>query len=104
VPEHNGDKAVVFEEFFTTGLRMPPYPVLVDILLKFHVHIHQLTPNSIVQLSKYIWVVTSFGGVPSAEGFAKRYELYYQPRKIEVDGVEMQGQYRCFNFNAKHRN
>jgi tRNA A37 threonylcarbamoyladenosine synthetase subunit TsaC/SUA5/YrdC len=40
VPEHNGDKAVVFEEFFTTGLRMPPHPVLVDILLKFHVHIH----------------------------------------------------------------
>jgi tRNA A37 threonylcarbamoyladenosine synthetase subunit TsaC/SUA5/YrdC len=33
--EPNHDEAVVFEEFFTLGLRMPPHPVLVDILLKF---------------------------------------------------------------------
>jgi hypothetical protein len=35
VPEPNGDEAVMFEEFFTTDLRMPPHPVLSDILLKF---------------------------------------------------------------------
>jgi hypothetical protein len=68
------------------------------------VHIHQLTPNAIIQLSKYIWAVTSFGGIPYAEGFAKRYELLYQPRKTEVDGVEVQGQYECLNFNAKREN
>jgi hypothetical protein len=85
----NLDKAMVFEEFFTTGLRLPPHPVLADILLKFQVQIHQLTPNTIVQLSKYIWAVISFGGVPSIDGFAKRYELHYQLRKIEVDRVEV---------------
>jgi hypothetical protein len=53
VPEPNGDEAVVFEEFFTAGLRMPPHLVLADILLKFQVQIHQPTPNAIVQLSKY---------------------------------------------------
>jgi hypothetical protein len=53
-------------------------------------------------LSKYIWVVTSFGGVPSAEGFTNRNELHYQPRKIKVDGVEVQGQYGCLNFHVKH--
>jgi hypothetical protein len=52
--EPNGDEAVEFEEFFTTGLRIPTHPVLSDILLKFQVQIHQLTPNAIVQLSKYI--------------------------------------------------
>jgi hypothetical protein len=31
-------------------------------------------------------VVTSFGGVPSANGFAKRYELPYQLKKMEVEG------------------
>jgi hypothetical protein len=35
IPEPQSDKAVVFEEFFTAGLRMPPHPVLSDILLKF---------------------------------------------------------------------
>jgi hypothetical protein len=43
------DEAVVFEEYFSAGLRMPPHPVLANILLKFQVQIHQLTPNAIVQ-------------------------------------------------------
>jgi hypothetical protein len=30
-----------------------------------------------------------------------RYELHYQPRKIDVDGIEAQGQYGCINFQAK---
>jgi hypothetical protein len=102
VPEPNPDEAVVFEEFFTVGLWMPPHPVLSDILPKFQVQIHQLTPNTIIQLLKYIWEVVSFEDVPSAEGFTKRYELHYQPMKIEVDGVEVQGQYGCLNFHVKH--
>jgi hypothetical protein len=48
-----GDETVL-EEFFTTGLRMPPHLVLSDILLKSQVQLHQLTPNAIGQLSKYI--------------------------------------------------
>jgi hypothetical protein len=44
-------------------------------------------------------VVASFGGVRSAKGFAKRYELHYQPRKIKVKGVKVQGQYGCLNFS-----
>jgi hypothetical protein len=51
VLEPNGDEVVVFEEFFTAGLRMPPHTVLADILLKFQVQKNQLTPNAIVQLS-----------------------------------------------------
>jgi hypothetical protein len=63
VPEPNPDEAVVLEEFFTSSLWMPPHHVLSDILLKFQVEIYQLTPNAIVQLSKYIWAVVSFGDV-----------------------------------------
>jgi hypothetical protein len=75
IPELHVDKAVLFEEFITTGLRMPLHPVLA----------------AIVELAKYIWAVTSFSGVPSAEGFTKRYELHYQPRKMEVDGDKVHG-------------
>jgi hypothetical protein len=35
ISDPQAEEAVVFEEFFTTGLRMPPHPVLPDILLKF---------------------------------------------------------------------
>jgi hypothetical protein len=37
---------------------------------------------------KYFWVVLSFDGEPSSDGFAKRYKLHYQPKKIIVDGFE----------------
>jgi hypothetical protein len=30
----------------------------------------------------------SFGGVPSSDGFVKRYELHYQPKKVEINGGE----------------
>jgi hypothetical protein len=97
------DEAILFEVFFTAGFRIPPHSVLAAILLKYQIQIHQLTPNAIVQLSKYIWVVTSFNDVPFVDGFAKRYELHYQPRKIDVGGAEMQGQFGCINFHAKRR-
>jgi hypothetical protein len=47
-----------------------------------------LTPNAIVQLSKYFWAVLSFNEEPSNDGFAKRYELHYQLKKVVVDGFE----------------
>jgi hypothetical protein len=101
MPEPHVDEAVLFEEFFTASLRMPPHHVLAAVLLKYQIQIHQLTPNAIVQLSKYIWVVTSFGGIPSTEGFTMRYELHYQSMKMDVDGAEVQGQYGCIKFHVK---
>jgi hypothetical protein len=35
----------------------------------------------------YFWAVVSFGGIPTDDGFTKRYELHYQPKKMKVDGA-----------------
>jgi hypothetical protein len=35
MPEPNGDKIIVYEDFFIAGLRMPAQPALADILLHF---------------------------------------------------------------------
>jgi hypothetical protein len=43
VMEPNIDEAVVFENFFNVGLRMPQHPALVEILLMFKTQLHQLT-------------------------------------------------------------
>jgi hypothetical protein len=86
VPEQN--VAIAFEEFFATVLRIPPHPAFTEILVKFWVQLHQLTLNAIAQMSKYFWAVLSFGGEPSSDGFAKSYELHYQPKKVAVDGFE----------------
>jgi hypothetical protein len=89
-PEPDRNEVVIFEGFFTIGLRMPPHPVLADILLKYQVQLHQLTANAIAQLSNYVWAVASFGGVLSVNGFAKRYELHYHLKKMNVDGAKVQ--------------
>jgi hypothetical protein len=94
-------KLSYLRSFFYACLRMPPNPILTDILLKFQVQLHQLTPNTVGQLSKYIWAVVSFRGVPSTDGFTKRYELHYQPKKMSVDRKEMLAPYGCINFHVK---
>jgi hypothetical protein len=101
VPVPKENEPVVFEEFFTTGLRIPTHPVLLDILRKFHVQLHQLTPNTIVQIRKFIWVVTYWGHHPNAEVFAHHYELHYQNKKIHLEGPETTfvAQFGCISFH-----
>jgi hypothetical protein len=77
-----------FKDLFTAGLCMPPYPVLTEILQKFHVQLHQLRPNAIVQVKKIIWPVISCGGRPTAEVFTKYYKLHYQQKKIKREGSD----------------
>jgi hypothetical protein len=67
----------------------------------FWVQLHQLTPNAIAQLPKYFWVVLSFGREPSSDGFTKRYELHYQPKKVATKGFEKFQQFGVINFHVK---
>jgi hypothetical protein len=81
VPEPEGE-LIVFEAFFAAGLRLPTHQFVAEVLRKFEVQVHQLTPNAVVALAKYVWAVSSYGGQPSVEVFAKNYCLHWQKRKI----------------------
>jgi hypothetical protein len=81
VPELEGE-LVVFEAFFAAGLRLPVHRFVGEVLRKFDVQVHQLTPNAVVALAKYVWAMTSYDGQPSVEVFAKYYCLHWQKRKI----------------------
>jgi hypothetical protein len=83
------DEAIMFEEFCAAGLWMPPHPALTDILVMFHVQLHQLMPNAFAQFSKYILVVMSFGGKPSDDDFAKCYKLHYQLKEVGGDRANL---------------
>jgi hypothetical protein len=76
VPEPEGE-LVVFEAFFAAGLRLPAHRFVGEVLRRFNIQIHQLTPNAVVALSKYVWATTSYGGQPSVEVFAKYYCLHW---------------------------
>jgi hypothetical protein len=75
VPEPEGE-LVIFEAFFTADLRLPTHRFVSEVLQKFEVQVHQLTPNAVVALAKYVWETTSYGGQPSVEVFAKQYCLH----------------------------
>jgi hypothetical protein len=85
-PKPEKDEVVVFKSFFKVGLRFPLNGMIADVLKKFGIYLHQLTPNAIVRLSVYIWALRSQGVEPFAEGFCRIHELHYQTKARE-DGL-----------------
>jgi hypothetical protein len=57
VPEPRNDEVVVFKSFFRAGLQFPLYEMIGEVLKKFEIYLHQLTPNAILRLSVYIWAL-----------------------------------------------
>jgi hypothetical protein len=89
------DEVVVFKSFFKAGLRFPLNEMIADVLGKFGIYLHQLTPNAIVRLSVYIWALQSQGAESLAEGFCRAHELHYQTKARE-DGLH--DNFGCYNF------
>jgi hypothetical protein len=95
VTEPRNDEVIVFKSFFRAGLRFPLYEMIDEVLKKFEIYLHQLTPNAIVRLSVYIWALQSQGRSANAEGFCRVHELHYQT-KARADGLHKN--FGCYNF------
>jgi hypothetical protein len=70
IPTPEADEIVVFRDFFTCGCRFPCDPLLPAILDKFSVKIHQLSPNSFLEVSRFLWIMKTFGCNFSVNVFA----------------------------------
>jgi hypothetical protein len=86
---------VVFKSFFKAGLRFPLNKMIADVLNKFEIYLHQLTPNAIVRLSVYIWALRSQGVEPFGVGFCRVHELHYQTK---ARGDVLHENFGCYNF------
>jgi hypothetical protein len=95
VPEPKEDEVVVFKSFFRAGLWFTLYDIIGEILKRFEIYLHQLTPNAIVELSVYIWALRSQGISANAEGFCRVHELHYQTMDV-ADGLHKN--FGCYNF------
>jgi hypothetical protein len=95
IPKPENDETVVFKSFFKAGMRFPLNKMIADVLKKFGIYFHQLTPNAIVRLSVYIWALRSQGVELFAEGFGRVHELHYQT-KARKDGLHEN--FGCYNF------
>jgi hypothetical protein len=94
-PKPENDEVVVFKDFFKAGLRFPLHEMIGKVLENFKIYLHQLTPNTIVRLSVFIWALRSQGIDPNAEAFCRVHELHYQTKARE-DGLHEN--FGCYNF------
>jgi hypothetical protein len=69
--------------------------MIADVLENFEIYLHQLTPNTIVRLSVFIWALRSQEVEPLAEAFCRVHELHYQTKARE-DGLHEN--FGCYNF------
>jgi hypothetical protein len=56
-PKPEKDEIVIFKSFLKAGLRFPLNRMISEVLQRFGIYFHQLTPNAIVRLSVYIWAL-----------------------------------------------
>ena len=56
-PTSKNDEVVVLKSFFRAGLRLPLNEMIGEVLKKFEIYLHQLTPNAIVRLNVFIWAL-----------------------------------------------
>jgi hypothetical protein len=98
VPESKEDEVIVFKSFFRAGVWYPLYEMISEVLKKFEIYLHQLTPNAIVRLNVYIWALRSQGVSANAEGFCRVHELHYQT-KVRADGLHKI--FRCYNLHIE---
>jgi hypothetical protein len=105
IPTPKEGEIVVFRDFFICGLRFPCDPVLPAILDAFSVKIHQLTPTSFLEVSKFIWILKTFGCNLIVDGFTRFYELVIIPEVIKGDdGQFYHSQHVCCTFNTRRQN
>jgi hypothetical protein len=105
IPTPKEGEIVVFRDFFICGLRFPCDPVLPAILDAFSVKIHQLTPTSFLEVSKFIWILKTFGCSPIVDGFTRFYELVTIPEVVKGDdGQFYHSQHACCTFNTRRQN
>jgi hypothetical protein len=105
IPAPEDGEVVVFRDFFICGLRFPCDPILPAILDAFSVKIHQLSPTSFLEVSKFIWIMKTFGRNLSVDAFARFFELVIVPDVIKVDdGQFYEAQHACCTFNTRRQN
>jgi hypothetical protein len=94
-PKPEKNEIVIFKSFLKARLRFPLNGIIAEILKRFGIYFHQLTPNAIVRLNVYIWALRSQAVEPFADSFCRVHELHYQT-KARKDGLH--DNFGCYNF------
>jgi hypothetical protein len=59
IPLLEDDEVVVFKSFMKAGIRFPLHKMLVEILKRFEIYLHQLTPEALTKIRVFMWAMRS---------------------------------------------
>jgi hypothetical protein len=96
-PEEN--EVVIFRSFLKAGLRFPLSSFVVEILKIFEIYLHQLTPEAIIRMGIFVWVVRSQGLEPNAKSFCNIHELLYETKPWGKE--QYHNNFGCYSFGAR---
>jgi hypothetical protein len=76
------DELVAFKSFMKDGLHFPLHKMLVEVLKRFEIYLHQLTPEALIKVGVFIWTMRSQGLEPDDDCFCNIHELSYQTKAV----------------------
>jgi hypothetical protein len=50
LPLRKKDEVVVYQSFLNAGLRFPLHKMLLEVLKRFEIYLHQLTPEALIKV------------------------------------------------------
>jgi hypothetical protein len=87
---------VVFRSFMKAGLRFPLHKMLVEVLKKFEIFLHQLRPEALIKVRIFIWLIRSQGMELDADCFSNLHELSYQTKATRKE--QYHKNFGCYTF------
>ena len=75
LPEKN--EVVVYQSFLKAGLHFPLHKMLDEVLKRFEIYLHQLTPKSLIKVGIFICAVRSQSLEPNVDCFCNIHELLH---------------------------
>jgi hypothetical protein len=78
------------------GLWFPLHKFLIEVLKKFEVFLHQLTPDALIKVEVFIWAIRSQGLEPNANCFCHIHELSYPTKATGKE--QYHNNFGCYTF------
>jgi hypothetical protein len=70
--------------------------MLVEVLNRFEIYLHQLTPEALIKVGIFIWAIRSQGLESDADCFCNIHELFYQTKCTRNE--QYHNNFECYNF------
>jgi hypothetical protein len=78
------------------GLRFTLHKMLIKVLKRFEIYLHQLTPEALIKIGVFIWEMRSQGLEMDVDCFCNIFELSYEMKAMRKE--QYYNNFGCYSF------